>query len=47
MVKKTKYDKTTIARAKASSRKAQAATRKTKRDARAAAGIVKAPAKEK
>jgi hypothetical protein len=47
MAKKTKYGKTTIARAKASSRKAQTATRKTKRDAQAAAaGIVKRPAKE-
>jgi hypothetical protein len=47
MAKKIKYGKTTVARAKASSREAQTATRKAKREARAAAGIVKAPTKSK
>ena len=46
MAKKTKYGRTTIADAKASSRKAQTVKRKAKREARVAAGIVKAPTKK-
>jgi hypothetical protein len=47
MAKKGVYPQTSIASAKASSRKAQTATRKAKREERAAAGIVKAPTKGK
>jgi len=46
MAKKASFEKTTVARAKASAMKAEKATRKAKRDARTAAGIVKAQTKK-
>jgi len=46
MAKKASFEKTTVARAKASAMKAEKATRKAKRDARTAAGIVKVPTKK-